>query len=214
MGRNAEVVAALRTWSSAAPAERFLYVWGEAASGKSYLLAAAYAACLAAGRPVIFLTDDLLLAQTAAHVAGDAWVVLDGVNNLSADNQIALFHLYNHLKEGGGGLLASGTCPPAELALRPDLRTRLGWGLIYRLMALSEQEKSAALQSLADELGMVLGLEVVAYLLQHVPRDMASLFHVLLNLNNVSIALHRPITVPLVRTLLYGELAQWQSVSQ
>ncbi|NCP80481.1 MAG: DnaA regulatory inactivator Hda, partial [Gallionella sp.] len=43
--------------------------------------------------------------------------------------QIGLFALYNRMRETGGLLLVTGTQAPAQMTLRDDLRTRLGWGL-------------------------------------------------------------------------------------
>ena len=40
-------------------------------------------------------------------------------------------------------LVAAGSAPPAQLALRDDVRTRLAWGLVYQLHALTDAEKAA-----------------------------------------------------------------------
>jgi DnaA family protein len=126
----------------------------------------------------------------------------DDVERLGARAQIALFTRFNALREAGGGLIACGGVPPVQLALRPDLVTRLGWGLVVQVHALSDDEKGRALAQQARARGFVLPAEVIAYLLTHVSRDMSALFATLDALDRHSLETKRAITVPLVRQFL------------
>ena len=58
---------------------------------------------------------------------------------------------------------------------------------------------SVALSALA---GAVVGIPILAYLLSHLPRDLASLNAVLDALDRHSLASQRPLTLPLVREAL------------
>jgi DnaA family protein len=69
---------------------------------------------------------------------------------------------------------------------------------------LSDADKAAYLRSEAARRGMPLGEELVEYILNHLPRDFASLNAVLDLLDRYSLARQRPLTVPLVREALYG----------
>jgi DnaA family protein len=89
-----------------------------------------------------------------------------------------------------------------DLALRDDLRTRLGWGHVFALQPLSEAETRAALRREADRRGIVLSDEVMSHLLTHFERDMGSLTRLLDRLDHFSLARSRPITVPLLRAML------------
>jgi DnaA family protein len=89
--------------------------------------------------------------------------------------------------------------PPARVALRDDLRTRLGWGLTFELRALADADKPAALLAHARQLGITLGDDVIAYLLAHGRRDMRTLLSTLAALDRHSLSTHRAITVPLLR---------------
>ena len=106
------------------------------------------------------------------------------------------------MRESGGALLAAASKPPAQLALREDLRTRLGWGLIYQLHGLSDDEKIAALSFAAQARGLTLSAGVLPYLLTHFRRDMQSLSAMLDALDRYSLETQRPITMPLLRQLL------------
>jgi DnaA family protein len=121
---------------------------------------------------------------------------------LSEEHQIAAFALFNQVKEAGGSWIASANQAPAQLKLREDLRTRLGWGLIYELHGLSDEEKLDALSKSAESRGLSLSPGVLPYLLTHARRDMPSLSAMLDALDRYSLETQRPITLPLLRELL------------
>ena len=124
----------------------------------------------------------------------------------SLDNaaQIALFALYNRQRESGGMLLVSGLTAPAHLQLRDDLRTRLGWGLVYQVQALSDDDKAMALQQHAGARGMLLPPEVSQYLLRHGKRDLPALLAVLDALDEHCLRLKRAASVPLLKEVMQG----------
>ncbi len=103
-------------------------------------------------------------------------------------------------------LLVAGDVPPARLALRPDLLTRLAWGLVYEVRALSEDDRRAAVQSYARARGFELPAEVTDYLLSRAPRDLSSLRALVDTLDRLSLEQKRAITVPLARELLQAAL--------
>jgi len=197
-GRNEELVAALYATAHGASSEQFIYLWGAPGSGRSHLLRAAVAAARAAGKPATFFESG----AREFDAPDDAFCAVDDVHLLDAQAQIALFNLHNRIKAGNGTLLASGNAAPPQLALRADLMTRLGAGLVYHVHGLNEEEKVAALRRHAQARGFELSLEVVAYLLRHVQRDLPSLLALLDALDRYSLASRRAITLPLLRELL------------
>jgi DnaA family protein len=72
-------------------------------------------------------------------------------------------------------VLAAGRLPTADLLLREDLRTRLGWGQVFALQLLSDAEVKLALQQAARHRGLALGDDVVAYMQKRFARDTGSL---------------------------------------
>ncbi|MBM3342224.1 MAG: DnaA regulatory inactivator Hda [Betaproteobacteria bacterium] len=190
MGRNAEALAHVRA-AAAGRGERFVYLWGGAGSGRTHLLkaAAANATYVRCEANSVFDDDVSLLAA-------------DDVERLGADAQVALFNRYNALREQGGGLIASGSVPPAQLKLRADLVTRLGWGLVVQLHTLTDDEKGEALAQQAHARGVKLAPDVIAYFLSHTTRNMGALFATLDALDRYSLQTKRAITVPLARDWL------------
>ena len=196
-GRNAELVVALYSAANGS-GERFVYLWGAPGSGRTHLLRAMMDAAQTGGRQALMF--DPHAAQFDAP--DDALCAADDVDALDAAAQIALFNLHNRIRAGHGALLASGNAPPAQLALRADLVTRLASGLVYQVHGLNEEEKVAALRRHAQARGFQLSDDVVAYLLRHAQRDLPSLLALLDALDRHSLATRRAVTLPLLRELL------------
>jgi DnaA family protein len=172
-GANAELLARLREFRSGRFPEVVLYLWGEPGSGKSHLLRAC---------------------------GGEDAV--DDVETLDAGAQVALFNRINEARQAGGRVLAAGSAPPAQLALREDLRSRLAWGLVYQVKPLSDPERAVYLRAEAERRGLKLPDEVVAYLLTRMRRDLRSLASVLDRLDQFSLETKRPITLPMLKDAL------------
>jgi len=200
-GQNAELLQLLRLFAGradAVPRERFVYVWGEPGAGKTHLL---HALNTVGAR---YLGPDTAL-DAYRFERGVTLYLLDDCERLAPDAQIAAFNLYNEVKENDALLLAAGALPPAALALREDLRTRLGWGLIYQVHGLSDEEKIAVLSQAAQDRGINVSPGVLPYLITHFRRDMQSLAAMLDELDRYSLETQRPITLPLLRSLLQLE---------
>jgi DnaA family protein len=180
-GANAEAHARVRALAEGVLGESVVYLWGGAGTGRSHLL------------------------RAAARAGGARLVCADDVGRLDAAGQQALFNAINAAREGGGAVLAAGDAPPAQLALRPDLASRLGWGLVYQLHPLTDAHKAAWLRVEAAQRGLQLGDDVIDYLLTRLPRDLPSLAALLAQLDRYALARKRQITLPLVREFLQSQ---------
>jgi len=195
-GGNSETLTGLAAWLSPDNREPSLLLWGETGAGKTHLLRASAAHYSDAA-------DDPDLVRIDASALLHA---VDNVDALSDAGQIALFNLFNRLRAAGGRLLTGAHQPPRQLALREDLRTRLGSGLIYRLHGLSDGEQIAALAAQAQVRGLRLPPGALDYLLARAPRDMRSLMALLTALDRYSLEHQRTITLPLLREVLQTPL--------
>jgi DnaA family protein len=106
------------------------------------------------------------------------------------------------LRDRHGTLIAAGAAPPVQLKLREDLVTRLAWGLVYQVSALTDVDKGCALDRHAAARGFRLPPEVRDFLLTRGRRDMPSLLGMVDALDRYSLETKRPVTVPLVKELL------------
>jgi len=194
-GRNGAALQALRDVAGGTAGERFIYLWGEPGSGRTHLLRGLTRAASARNAQYLSGAADIAAADVGL-------IAVDDVQTLSTDAQVRLFDLYNRMRAAAGTLVASGDAAPAQLALRADLRSRLAWGLAFQLHPLSDAEKAAALREHARGRALDLPEEVIAYLLRHARRDMASLIGILDALDRYSLEHQRPVTLPLVRDAL------------
>lgn len=199
VGRNVELLSALRHALAGTAQERCFYVWGSAGSGKSHLLQAWVDQARKLGRSASLVPAALAAAEMPQ--AGQM-VALDGVEALDDAAQVALFALYNQMRESGGLLLVSGMNAPAHLTLRDDLRTRLGWGLVYQVHGLNDAEKAQALEGHAQARGFALPPEVTQYLLRHGRRDLPALLALLDKLDAHSLRMQRVPSVPLLKEVM------------
>lgn len=199
VGKNEELLHLLQqvaTQTAGALSDRFIYLWGDSGAGKTHLLRA-----LATSRNARYIAANAQ-ADAFLFVPEIALYMIDDCEKLPADSQIAAFNLFNQVRENGGVLVTAGSVAPAVLPVREDLRTRLGWGLIYQVHGLSDDEKIAALTVVAHARGFALAPGVLPYLITHYRRDMRSLSAMLDALDRYSLETKRPITLPLLRSLL------------
>ena len=179
-GGNDELLHALGAALRGAPVERVVYMWGESGAGKSHLAQA--------------------FAQSARSAGRANWRVVDPVERLSGEEQVALFNDFN--ERAFDFLLVTASSAPRDVPIRRDLSTRLATGLTYRVLPLTDGEKRAALAAHAKTRGFDLSDEVSHYLLTHARRDMGSLMAALDTLDRYSLETGRPITVPLLKAAM------------
>lgn len=176
-GPNAELLDHLHRWLNGEAKETALYLWGPPGSGKSHLL-------------------------TALTACGKQVETHDDIDQLNHAGQIAAFDSFNHARAENRLWIAAGKNAPSGLNIREDLRTRLGWGLVYRLLPMSDADKQAALIRHASGLGFDLDPAISAWLLTHQTRDLGRLLQIVEALNRYSLQTKRRISLPLLKEVL------------
>ena len=204
-GPNSAALQHLRLWTtSQMPSPVPTYLWGESGSGKSHLLRAVQTELSNAGVSVGWLDAD----QNDRLNFDESWtaVLMDDVHLYNLEQQQLAFNWFvNALTPKSGSprwVLAAGMLPPADLKLRDDLRSRLGWGHVYGLQVLSDTERRAVLRSEADARGLFLSDEVMSYMLSRFSRDLSSLMILLDHLDQFALQTKRAITIPLIKSML------------
>lgn len=198
---NADIINMLQ-----AANEPCVYLWSAEATGKTHLLQA-LCHTLPPG-DAIYLPLCELAQQPAALLEGleqFVLVCLDDVQCIAghAEWETALFHLFNRLRERGGRLCMTGTAPPGQLGMKlADLQSRFGWGPVYQLQPLRDDDKVKAMQLRASGRGFELPADVAQYLLKRYPRDMHNLFSLLDKLDLASLQAQRRLTIPFVKRWL------------
>ncbi len=208
---NREAVERVRTALTALTRGRalepVLFLCGAPGTGKTHLLQAACREAQSAGSSVLYIPFSEIAALAPAMLEDleqSALVCLDDVERIAGNAawETAVFALCERLRAAGGMLLAAGARPPRELGLQlPDLATRLGWGPVYALAPLDENERLEAVRLRARNRGLEMPEEVARYILNRYPRDLDSLFALLDKLDVASLAHQRRLTIPFLRSI-------------
>ena len=183
------------------------YLWGDPASGKTHLLQAVRGALREQSALVGWM--DASVMEPPDFDERWAAVVLDDCHLYTAVQQQAAFNWFVNALNAPDGrprwVLAAGNLPPADLQLRDDLRSRLGWGHVFALQALTELERRAVLRKEADARGVFLSDEAMDFILSRFSRDLGSLMQLLDQLDAYALQTQRVITIPLIKSMLENQ---------
>ena len=184
---------------------RAVYLWGPAGSGRSHLLRATVG--MTPGAMLIDAGTDMTRLQRLLEGTLPPLVAIDDIQLLDDMRQSIVFALYNRWRESAAtshaaSLVIAGDRAPLQMPLREDLRTRLGWDLVFRLELLADADKLAALRAHAASRALDVTPELFDWLLTRYARDMRRLTALLDALDRYSLATKRPITLPLLKTML------------
>jgi DnaA family protein len=203
IGRNGEAVSRLR-----GEQDPYIYLWGESGSGKSHLLQAACQQSQSNGAQPAYLpfkSEHGLQPEMLEGLEAFSLVCLDDLQVLAGDPgwELAIFNLFNQLRERDAKLIIACDRPPAQLGLDlADLASRLTWGPCYHLFPLNDEERLELLLSNAQLRGLSMSVETAQFLLQRTPRDIHFLTILLDRLDQASLAAQRKLTIPFVREAL------------
>ncbi len=144
-----------------------------------------------------------LLGAARACVLDDAEALFGGAD-ARADAE-RLLHLFNSVVERGGQLLLTGRAAPARWPCGlADLGSRLAAATAVRMAPPDDALIEAVLVKLFADRQLLVGEEVVRYLLARMERSFAAARALVAALDRASLADRRPVTVPLARRVLEG----------
>ncbi len=216
---HSALLALAKSWESDHPRpdgenplnQRWMYWWGPEGSGRTHLLSAIGEAAQQLGLEHISLSpnepiswvrlEEKLPALSSSNKP--SVITVDDVDRLDERLVASLFRILNEIQGSQAiHIFMAGNAAPGALTLREDLRTRLGWGLIFQTHLLGDDEKIEALQQAAQARGLVLSPDVLPWLLNRFYRDMPNLMALIDALDAYSLETKRAVTLPLVRELL------------
>ena len=191
-----------------ADGHHYLYLWGNATTGKTHLLSALCQLAEAARLNVIYLplkqaaefSPEICEGLETADI-----ICIDDIEKIAGKQpwELALFNLYNRIRDEGKKLVISSNQSPGNIPITlADLKSRLAWGITISLKNLTDEDKKHILQQRAARLGMELTDETGNYLLRHHSRTMTALLATLDRLERASLAAQRKLTVPFVKDFL------------
>ena len=192
-GGNAELLSALRECRQGR-GPQFIYIWGPSGSGRSHLLRA------------ITPTQRMRVPEFDDHTL---FYTVDNVEKLDDEDFERLFFLMNDVRaHPAARIVCAGTIRPAELNIREDVKTRLMWGLTYRLQYLSADEAGVEFLRLARERGIEFDETQRRWIEARCPRDMRGLRKFLDAVDERAVREQRRITTALLDAALKAVLAE------
>jgi DnaA-homolog protein len=193
---------------------RWIYWWGPEGSGRSHLLDAMTNAAENANiqsfslnprEPISWVRVEEKMGSLAQSDTPSV-ITVDDVDALDERLMGALFRILNGVQASKNiHIFMVGKAAPVNLEIREDLRTRLGWGLVFQTQLLDDGEKIQALEQAAKARGLVLSPDVLPWLLNRFYRDMPNLMALIDALDAYSLETKRAVTLPLVRELLQSK---------
>jgi DnaA-homolog protein len=209
-GANAEAVAAVSAMASGRE-EPFLFLFGNTGTGKTHLLQAACLAAAQASRRASFVPLGIegLEPSLLDDLERQDLVAIDDIQTIAGrtDWEVALFDLFNRMREHGRSLLVAAQTTPDTLPLGlADLRSRLQWGPRYCLQPLDDLGCERLLLDTASRRGLRLGHESVRFIMNHHARDPASLLALLASIDSLSLQEQRQPTIPLIRRAMDSDV--------
>jgi DnaA family protein len=189
---------------------KMIHLWGASGSGRTHLLSALQLQASELGINAYLLNHESSMDEWRAcadvlieNNQAPGLLCVDDIDHLSEFAQGALFRLHNLIREASQQyLITTSLAAASNLQIREDLKTRLVWGLVFQMHALSDSEKLQALEQAAAERGLQISSEVAPWLLKHFHRDMPSLMSLLEALDQYSLETKRAITLPLLKEML------------
>jgi len=198
-GPNRAVVGTLRDGLESAG---WYFLRGPAGSGRSHLVASAFAERCRRGESARFIAlsqpDQV---ELLAHTCGD-WIMIDDVDAVAGVGEAEhnLFSALNRWRDERCGLIMSGR--GRDRFELPDLRSRLDQAVRLALTPLDEAGLAQLIRQLAEEHEVPLGRGVINYLLSRAPRNAARLSELIERCSRRALAQRRAVSVPLVRELI------------
>ena len=177
-----------------------IYLWGPSAVGKTHILIATIKKFLNLNKEVIDMSfiDD----NDTFNLGSIDLFFLDDIERADDKIQNNLFNIFNMSENENATILITGSLPPNQMSLRPDLRTRLAQCLVLNLKELEDEEKKDVLLKRSYFMGINLKLEIIDYLLKNYNRNMHELIKLIEKIDKESIIQKKRITIPFIKSFM------------
>lgn len=206
-GSNGALVHALKEAASVQTCT-ICWLWGSVGSGRTHLLQACVNEAHQQGGRTAYLS-----LSPGSGIEPDMAAAMDGLDVLCIDDidQVAgdprweqvLFNLYESVRQRGARLIMAAEKSPLYCAYQlPDLVSRFTSGAIFKVHALTDEEKLQAMKLRAKWRGLELPDEVAKFLFARIERSNVRLFEVLDRLDRKALVEQKRLTIPLAKSVL------------
>lgn len=192
---NALAADRIARWPDWPGAIRALVIHGEAACGKSHL--ASIWAESSVAETLRSLNEGL------DTIDPDKCYILDHVQPGQRWPDEIMFHLLNRFTGAQGSLLVLTTLPPANMLWQlPDVASRFAAMATAPITTPDDHVLRELIRKLADDKGLPLDEEVIAYIVKRMERRFATAGTIIHTLDALSAGLRKKVTVAMARSAL------------
>ncbi len=134
------------------------------------------------------------------------------VEDLTPDiNCEALFHLYNLYRNEGGNILFTASTAPARMNFKlPDLQSRLNIVTSIEIKEPDDDLLSSLLIKLFMDRQVMVNPEIINYMVANMQRSFAYARKLVMEIDNISLAKKRAVSVPIVKEAIASLAADTQ----
>jgi len=185
-----------------------LFVWGNHSSGKTHLAQAICQAFdLSTNKTCVYLplNNEEISHHILDGLADIDLVCVDSLESVRGNYewQVALFNLYNELKDSDKKLVIFSRETPLQMQLElADLTSRLSSMSIYKINKIDDDHLVEFIQTIGKNIGVEINVEVATFILNRSDRSIINLKRIITKLDEQSLALHRKVTIPFVKKIL------------
>jgi len=177
-----------------------IYLWGPSAVGKTHILIATIKKFLNLNKEVIDLS--FIDHNDTFDLGSIDLFFLDDIDRADGKIQNNLFNIFNMSENENAAIFITGSLPPNQMSLRPDLRTRISQCLVLNLKELEDEEKKDVLLKRSYFMGINLKLEIIDYLVKNYNRNMHELIKLIEKIDKESIIQKKRITIPFIKSFM------------
>jgi len=177
-----------------------IYLWGPSAVGKTHILIATIKKFLNLNKEVIDLS--FIDHNNTFDLGSIDLFFLDDIDRANGKIQNNLFNIFNMSENENAAIFITGSLPPNQMSLRPDLRTRISQCLVLNLKELEDEEKKDVLLKRSYFMGINLKLEIIDYLVKNYNRNMHELIKLIEKIDKESIIQKKRITIPFIKSFM------------
>jgi DnaA family protein len=115
----------------------------------------------------------------------------------------AIFNLFNRAYDAKVKIIISSKKSPLDTEIKlKDLKSRLSWGVVFKINSLNDEEKIEAIKIRSKLQGHNLNEEVIRFLISRSKNNMHNEFNILNKLDYASLKEKRKITIPFIKNIM------------